>query len=68
MYHEVNILGVYIAPFVLMMLVAWLVTLPLTLLSNHYNLTRFVWHRSLFNLSIYVIVLSVITVLSGAKQ
>lgn len=68
MYSEVNLLGVYVAPFVLMMLGAWILTIPFTLISNRYSLSRFVWHRGLFNLCIYVILLSFIVVLSGATQ
>jgi hypothetical protein len=67
MYSEVNILGVYVAPFVVMMIVAWGAMLPVLMLSNRYSLPRLVWHRGLFNLCIYLIILSIIVVLSGAK-
>lgn len=67
MFHEVNLFGVYFAPFVIMMLAAWAVTLPLYAISNRYSLTTLVWHRGLFNLCIYVAVLSIIVVLSGAN-
>lgn len=66
MYSELNILGVYVAPFSVMMLLAWLVTIPLRMLSNHYGISRRAWHPGLFNLCVYIIVLSLIVLAAGA--
>ncbi|MBB4349380.1 DUF1656 domain-containing protein [Aliirhizobium cellulosilyticum] len=65
MYQEVNVLGVYLAPIVLMMLLAWIITLPIHHVSNRFGLTRRVWHRGLFNLCIYISVLSITIVSFG---
>lgn len=63
MFSELNLLGVLFSPFAAMMLAAWLMTIPLIMLGNRTGLSRTVWHPALFNLAIYVIVLS-LTVLS----
>ncbi|WP_341992355.1 DUF1656 domain-containing protein [Azorhizobium sp. AG788] len=67
MYTEINILGVYVAPFAVMMLAAWIATFPLNMLANRSGLSRKVWHAGLFNLCIYIIVLSVIVLVVGAR-
>ncbi|MGJ4889352.1 DUF1656 domain-containing protein [Bradyrhizobium sp. HKCCYLRH3099] len=68
MYREINLFGVYFAPFVGMLLLAWVATLPLSFLGARLRMNRLVWHPGLFNLSIYVIVLSAIVVVSGALR
>jgi hypothetical protein len=55
-----NLLGVYIAPFVLVLIIAGIVTGPLLRLANLVGLSRWVWHPALFNIAIYVIVLYVV--------
>jgi len=64
-YVEVDIFGVYVAPFALMMLAAWIITVPLRRLGNRLGLPRIVWHPALFNTGVYVIVLSLIVVFTG---
>jgi hypothetical protein len=59
-YTEINVFGVYVAPFAVMMLAAWLITLPLLHLGGRVGLIRHVWHPTLFNIAIYVIVLSLV--------
>ncbi|QIB34051.1 DUF1656 domain-containing protein [Ancylobacter pratisalsi] len=68
MYTELNILGVYVAPFSVMMLVAWAVTIPLRMISNRYGISRRAWHPGLFNICIYIIVLSLIVLVAGMPQ
>ncbi|MFT0860049.1 DUF1656 domain-containing protein [Ancylobacter sp. G4_0304] len=68
MYTEINIFGVYVAPFAVMMLAAWLVTMPLSLVVDRLGISRRVWHPGLFNLCLYVIVLSLIVLLAGIRQ
>lgn len=67
MYPEINILGVYMAPFAGMMLLAWFAMLPLTLLGARIGLSRRVWHPGLFSLALYLILLSLIVLISGAR-
>jgi hypothetical protein len=64
-YTEVNILGVYIAPFAPMMLAAWLITLPIQRLADRIGVARRVWHPALFNLAVYVAVLSIVVLAIG---
>ncbi|MEJ1975916.1 MAG: DUF1656 domain-containing protein [Acetobacteraceae bacterium] len=61
-YTNLNIFGAYIAPFAPMMLAAWLVTLPLRRLADRLGIARYVWHPALFNIAVYVIVLSLIVI------
>jgi len=64
-YVELDIFGVYVAPFALMMLVAWIATMPLRRLGDRTGLSRMVWHPALFNTGVYVIVLSLIVIVIG---
>jgi hypothetical protein len=64
-YTEIDLFGVYVAPFAVMMLAAWLLTIPLRRLGDRFGVARFVWHPSLFNTAIYTIVLSLIVLVTG---
>jgi hypothetical protein len=55
-----NLFGVYIAPFVPMVIIAWIVIGSLLRLANSVGLSRWVWHPALFNFAVYVIVLYVV--------
>lgn len=66
MFSELSLLGVLFSPFVAMMGVAWLITIPLIVLGNRIGLCRVVWHPALFTLAIYVIVLSLTVLTMGA--
>lgn len=68
MYTEINIFGVYVAPFAVMMLAAWAATFPLSLVANHFGISRRVWHPGLFNLCVYIIILSLIVLYAGPRQ
>ena len=57
-FTEVNLLGVYVAPISLMMVAAWLDLIALRRVAHHFGLGRRVWHPALFELAIYMIVLS----------
>jgi protein AaeX len=59
-YVEVSIGGIFVAPFVLMMLGAWLITVPLRYLGDRIGIARYVWHPALFDIAVYVIVLSLV--------
>ncbi len=65
-FSEINILGVYVAPISVMMLAAWLITMALRRVANHYGLLRYAWHPALFVFSVYMIVLSSITLVVAA--
>ncbi|MCX5495597.1 DUF1656 domain-containing protein [Kaistia dalseonensis] len=65
MFTEVNILGVFISPFVVMMFAAWLIITPVTMITTRYRLFSRMWHPGLFNLCLYVITLSLIVIYFG---
>ena len=65
---EIDVLGVYIAPIVPLMIVALLIMLALRWLALALGLFRWIWHPALFELSIYVIVLTVVVITSGALK
>jgi hypothetical protein len=62
---EVNLFGVYVAPFSVIMLAAWLFVIALRRLADRYGLMRYVWHPALFLFSVYVIVLSSIVLIAA---
>jgi hypothetical protein len=57
-FHEIDLLGVYVAPISLMMIGAWLVTIALRRLANRSGLLQYVWHPALFVFAVYIIALS----------
>ena len=61
MMKEPDIAGVYVSPILVYIAVAALAYLPLRLLFNHLKLERFVWHRDLFDLAVYVVLLGLAT-------
>ncbi|HEY0799217.1 MAG TPA: DUF1656 domain-containing protein [Steroidobacteraceae bacterium] len=62
MITDLNILGVYVTPFVPMAIASALITLPLLRVADRFGVTRHVWHPPLFNSAVYVIVLSLIVI------
>jgi protein AaeX len=60
MLKEINIEGVYVAPFVGFLFLALLVFIPVRMLFDRYQIQKWVWHRQLFDISIFVIILSLI--------
>lgn len=67
MFREIDILGVYVAPFVVMMLAAWLLAIPLRMAGDRWGVSRRVWHPGLFGLCVYVIVLSLVVLGAGDR-
>lgn len=67
-FTEVDILGVYVAPMSVLMLLAWIVTMLLRRLMSRFGLLQFVWHPALFVFSIYLIVLSSITLAVASRS
>lgn len=57
---ELDVFGVYIAPMAAMMLAAYLVLMPLRWLALSTGLLRRVWHPALFQIAVYLAVLSAI--------
>ncbi len=60
MLKEINLDGVYVSPFVGYLVAALILFWPLRMLFDRWALHRYVWHRPLFDLSVFVIILSLI--------
>jgi hypothetical protein len=64
-FTEIDLFGVYVAPMSLMMIAAWFVTIAMRRIANRFGLLRYVWHPALFEFSVYLIVLSSITLIAA---
>ena len=53
-----DIMGVYVSPFVPMLALAWLVTASLGAVGSSLALFRWVWHPPLFTLCLFVVALA----------
>jgi len=60
MLKEINLDGVYVAPFVGFLFFALLIFIPVRILFDRYQIQRWVWHRQLFDISVFIIILSLI--------
>jgi L-asparagine transporter-like permease len=60
MLKEINIDGVFLAPFVGYLCIALLIFVPVRMLFDRYAIHRWVWHRPLFDVSVFIIILSLI--------
>ena len=58
MLKEINLEGIFIAPFAGYLFVALLLFMPVRLLFDRYGIQRWVWHRPLFDTSVFIIILS----------
>ena len=64
-FAEIHLFGVYVAPISVLMVVAWLVTIGLRRAASCFGLLRKIWHPSLFVFSVYIIVLSSMTLIAA---
>lgn len=64
MIGEIDIYGVFLPAVLVLMLVSYVVSLCITKLFARVGFYRFVWHRSIFDLAIFVIVLGVVVIVS----
>jgi amino acid permease len=60
MLKEINLDGVFFAPFVGYLIVTLLIFIPVRLLFDRYAIHRWVWHRPLFDVAVFTIILSLI--------
>jgi protein AaeX len=66
-FTEINLFGVYVAPISVMMVAAWAVTIGLRRFAARFGLLRYVWHSAVFVFAVYMIVLSSMVLLVGAR-
>ncbi|ANB72215.1 hypothetical protein AYM40_07435 [Paraburkholderia phytofirmans OLGA172] len=64
MIGEVDIVGVFIPALLWMMLIAYGINLVIRKLLERSPFYKLVWHRSIFDLGLYVIVLGIVVSLS----
>ncbi|MDE1179775.1 DUF1656 domain-containing protein [Paraburkholderia sp.] len=64
MIGEIDIFGVFVPAVLVLMLVAYLINIAVRAVLGRVGLYRFVWHRSIFDLGIYVLVLGLVVVVS----
>ncbi len=61
MIGEFDIYGVYVPAFAVFAAIAFVALLAIKRLFDACGVYRFVWHRALFDLAIYVILLGIVT-------
>lgn len=64
MIGEIDIFGVFVPAVLVLMLIAYLINLGIRTVLARAGFYRFVWHRSIFDLGIYVLVLGLVVVVS----
>ena len=64
-FFEVDILGTYVAPISVMLVVAWAVTTALRRIVDRFGFLRNVWHPALFLTAVYMIILSSIVLVAA---
>ncbi len=64
-FSEIDLSGVYVAPISVMMGAAWLLLIPLRRAAASAGLLRRVWHPALCEFAVYLIVLSLMVLLTA---
>ena len=62
-FNEINLFGLYVAPITVIMAVAWAAYLVVRRVGDRLGLTRRIWHPALFELALYVIIVSSIVIM-----
>ena len=63
MEQEINIFGVYVSPFVVLLGLGLLIFMPIRAYLDHLQFDKYVWHRSLADACIYVITLGLLVLI-----
>ena len=63
MEQEIDIAGVYISPFVVVLGLGLLIFLPVRAFLDHLQFDKYVWHRSLADACIYIITLGLLVLI-----
>ena len=64
MIGEIDVLGVFVPAVLVLMFIAYLVNLAIRTVLARIGFYRFIWHRSIFDLGIYVLVLGLVVIVS----
>src|SRR5580693_3122521 len=57
-FNEINLFGLYVAPITVIMAVAWVAYVVVRRVGDRFGLTQRVWHPALFELALYVMIVS----------
>ena len=63
MEQEINIVGVYISPFVLVLVLSLLIFLPLRTGLDYLQFGKYVWHRPLADACLFIITLGLLVLI-----
>ena len=63
MEQEINIVGVYISPFVLALVLSLLIFLPLRTGLDYLQFDKYVWHRPLADACLFIITLGLLVLI-----
>ena len=64
MIGEIDVFGVFVPAVLVLMLIAYLINLVIRGVLARVGFYRLVWHRSIFDLGVYVLVLGLVVVVS----
>ena len=64
MIGEIDIFGVFVPAVLVLMLIAYVLSLAVRMVFGRIGLYRFVWHRSVFDLAVYVMLLGIVVIVS----
>ncbi|WP_109477311.1 DUF1656 domain-containing protein [Paraburkholderia sp. C35] len=64
MIGEIDILGVFVPAVLVLMIIAYLMNLVVRNVLARIGVYRFIWHRSIFDLGIYVLLLGLVVIVS----
>jgi protein AaeX len=62
-FTEINLFGLYVAPIAVILAIAWVAYLVVRRVGDRFGLSEQVWHPALFELALYVIIVSSIVVM-----
>jgi hypothetical protein len=62
---EVDLDGVFVSSLLVFAVAAWLITQAATWILGRIGFYRFVWHRALFDMALFVIVWGVVAAFGG---
>jgi hypothetical protein len=67
-FREVDVFGIYVAPIAVLLLAAWLLLLLIRRFADWLGWADNVWHPSLFNAALYLILLSVLVLALAGRS
>jgi protein AaeX len=62
-FNEINLFGLYVAPITVIMAAAWVAYVAIRRVGDRFGLTQRLWHPALFELALYVIIVSSIVLM-----